>query len=57
MFNDDGVSLTFVGFKVSATGDLLDRSGKVLKKGLISRDLLQDLRQYKVDLKEEWEKW
>ena len=59
-FNDDGGSVTFVGFKLSETGDLLHPTASkcvVLKSSIATVDLMKDLQHYGVDLNEEWDKW
>ena len=57
-FNEVGGSVTFVGFKLSKTGDLLHpATSAVLKRSIATSALMNDLKRNEVDLNEEWDKW
>ena len=58
-FNDDGVSITFVGFKVDKiTGNLINPAdGNVIEKAIISPLLLPKLEQRGVDFSEDYRTW
>lgn len=57
-FNADGGTFTFVGFKLSETGDLLHpTTSVVVRRGIASAELMNDLMENKVDLNEDWNNW
>jgi hypothetical protein len=59
LFNEDGDSLTFVGFRVSVeTGDLLHpESSAVLIHRAVTPRLYEFLKESGVDLDEQWKHW
>ena len=57
-FNRDGITITFVGFNVNNSGDLIDPlTSRVIEHGAITRQLYAGLRQNKVNLNENYQGW
>ncbi len=57
-FNHDGVSITFVGFKITTGGDLVDpKDGHIIEEKVMSLQLHRGLKQNKVDLNENCLTW
>ena len=54
-----GATFTFVGFKISKSGDLLhpELEHTVIKEKVATPELLHDLIQQGVDLNEDWKSW
>ena len=49
-FNQDHITMTFLGFFINSAGDLVDpRSSETLEKGLMSKPLRNNLRAQGVD--------
>uniref|UniRef100_A0A1I8G8T5 RZ-type domain-containing protein n=1 Tax=Macrostomum lignano TaxID=282301 RepID=A0A1I8G8T5_9PLAT len=56
LFNQDSDSFTFIGFKIDANGNLVDlNTGKILKKGIMSKQLRQSLLNQGVPLDDDFE--
>lgn len=57
-FNEDGFSITFVGFNVSHSGDLQDPArNTIIERGVMNQQLLKGLRHNKVNLSENYRTW
>ncbi len=57
-FNQDRMSITFVGFKVTNNGDLIDpRRGGVLEPRIMTQQLYTGLKQNKVNFEEDFLSW
>ena len=58
-FNQDGMSITFVGFMVTRNGDLIDpvHHQKILERGIMTRQLYKGLKANKVNFEEDYQKW
>ena len=57
-FNQDGATMTFVGFNIAKNGDLLDpQAQKVLESGIMNRALMQGLERQGVDLCCKYNSW
>ena len=58
-FNQDRVSITFVGFRVKQNGDLIDpdRRGEVLEKAIMTAELYAGLKQNRVNFSENYRTW
>lgn len=58
-FNQDRTSITFVGFKVTKNGDLIDpvQSGRVLIQSIMSQELYKGLKAQGVDFEEDYSEW
>ena len=49
-FNEDHITMTFLGFYINSAGDLVDpQEGKILEKGLMSKQLRNGLQAQRVD--------
>ena len=49
-FNQDHITMTFLGFSINSAGDLVDpQSSETLEKGLMSKPLRNGLRAQGVD--------
>jgi hypothetical protein len=58
IFNKDKESLTFVGFKVSADGDLVDPTQeKILERNIITSDLCKWFKRQGVDFNDDYSQW
>lgn len=57
-FNQDRVSITFVGFKVTGNGDLVDPStGGVIERAIMSSQLYTGLKQNRVNFEDDYRSW
>ncbi|XP_064403130.1 E3 ubiquitin-protein ligase RNF213-like isoform X2 [Halichondria panicea] len=57
-FNEDNVSITFVGFKVTQNGDLVDPAHKtVLESAIMTQQLYTGLKQNGVNFDEDYRGW
>ena len=57
-FNQDGMSITFVGFMVTRNGDLVDPAhGGVLEGAIMTQQLYTGLIANKVNFEEDYRKW
>ena len=58
-FNQDRNSITFVGFKVTKKGDLIDpaHSGAVLEQGIMTQQLYTGLQAQGVDFDDDYHNW
>ena len=57
-FNQDGMSITFVGFMVTRNGDLVDPAhGGVLEGAIMTQQLYAGLLANKVNFEEDYRKW
>ena len=57
-FNKDCVTMTFVGFHIDQSGNLIDPDRRVIiQHNLMSRDLRTDLFAQNVDMETNYESW
>lgn len=56
-FNQDGMSLTFVGFMVSPDGNLIDAKRAVLEHSVMSKRLKVVLKNQGVDFEDNYQTW
>ena len=57
-FNQDGMSITFVGFMVTQNGDLLDPAlGCVMDQAIMRPQLYTGLKQNRVNFDEDYRGW
>ena len=57
-FNQDGMSITFVGFMVTRNGDLVDPAhGGVLEGAIMTQQLYTGLIANRVNFEEDYRKW
>ena len=57
-FNQDKVSVTFVGFRVARNGDLIDSDrGGVLERSIMSQNLYTGLKTQRVNFDEDYRRW
>ena len=57
-FNNDRTSITFVGFRVTQTGDLINPVDmKVIERGIITPQLYVGLKQNQVNFDEDYRAW
>lgn len=57
-FNEDRMTMTFLGFFINSTGDLIDpQTLRTLEKGLMSKHLRNGLQAQRVDFTANPEKW
>lgn len=56
-FNQDGMSLTFVGFKIASNGDLIDAQKRVLEPALMTEQLKKGLKYQNVNFEEDYQQW
>ena len=57
-FNQDKVSVTFVGFRVTRNGDLIDSDrGGVLERSIMSPNLYTGLKAQRVNFDEDYRRW
>ena len=56
-FNRDGMSLTFVGFMVSKSGDLIDANRSVIEQGLMTPQLQAALNDQNVNFEDNYQTW
>ena len=56
-FNQDGISLTFVGFMVSPKGDLIDVRRDVLERAIMTTQLKEGLKHQGVDFEDNYQTW
>lgn len=50
--------MTFLGFSISSHGDLSDpKTDTIIQKGVISKQLFEDLVKYGVNFKEDYQNW
>ena len=57
-FNEDGMSITFVGFNVTRTGDLMDPvKNKTIEAGVMTPQLHTGLQHNQVNLSENYQAW
>ena len=55
-FNDDGISMTFLGFNITPDGNMVDQATRnVLERNVMHRDLQQALRHNRVPLNENFD--
>ena len=58
MFNEDKTSITFVGFNVNESGDLIDpESEEVLDEAIMTPQLHQILQHNKVNFSDNYAHW
>ena len=56
--NNDRNSITFVGFKFNANGDLINPvDDKVIEKAILSQHLMAGLKRNKVNFNEDYRTW
>ncbi len=57
-FNQDRTTVTFMGFKVTQGGNLIDpRNGHMLEAGIVSQKLYDDLKLNRVNFDEDFLSW
>ena len=57
-FNEDRISITFVGFTVTPSGDLIDPTNKrVLERAIMTPQLYTGLRHNKVNFQDDYRCW
>ena len=57
-FNEDRVSMTFLGFSINNEGHLIDlKTGNVLQKRIVSKQLREGLCKQGVQFSENYEDW
>ncbi len=57
-FNEDNVSITFLGFMVTQNGDLVDPAlGTVLENAIMRPELYTGLKQNRVNFDEDYRQW
>ena len=57
-FNEDRISITFVGFTVSSRGDLIDPTNKqVLERAIMTPRLYTGLKHNKVNFQDDYRSW
>ena len=57
-FNDDHVSLTFLGFKITPDGDLVDpKTGTIVEKQLLTKEMRFGLVRQGVNFEEDYNAW
>lgn len=58
-FNQDGISITFIGFNVTRRGDLIDpaNNNRVLEPAIMTQQLYEGLKQNKVDFQDDYRHW
>ena len=56
-FNDDGVSITFVGFIINSKGDLVDPRRTVLEPHIMHPRLYAGLKHQGVNFSDDYRKW
>ncbi len=57
-FNEDNVSITFIGFMVTQNGDLVDPAqGAVLEQAIMRPQLYTGLKQNRVNFDEDYRQW
>ena len=58
-FNQDRISITFVGFMVTRNGDLIDptHSGGVLERGIMTQQLYTGLQAQRVNFNDDYRQW
>ena len=56
-FNQDGMSLTFVGFMESKAGDLIDANKSVIEHGLMTPQLQAALKDQAVNFEDNYQTW
>ena len=57
-FNEDRVTITFLGFCVNKAFDAIDpATGNIIYKGVIGELLCNELRLQRVDLFDDYRKW
>ena len=57
-FNQDRISVTFVGFMVTRNGDLIDPTHKgVLERSIMTQQLYTGLKAQGVDFDEDYRRW
>ena len=56
-FNDDGMSITFIGFIINSNGDLVDPSKAVLEPGIMDRQLCAELRRQGINFSDNYRNW
>ena len=57
-FNDDHVSLTFLGFKITPDGNLVDpKTGAIVEEQLLTKELRYGLVRQRVNFEEDYNAW
>ena len=57
-FNQDGTSITFVGFMVTQNGDLIDPAHRgILEAAIVTKQLYTGLKQNRVNFDEDYRHW
>jgi len=57
-FNQDHVSVTFLGFKITRDGNLVDpTNGETIERGLMTKELRNGLAQQRVNFDEDYNSW
>jgi hypothetical protein len=57
-FNDDGVSITFVGFTVTEQGNLINpENDEIIERGIMPRSLYVGLKRNRVNFSDDHRKW
>ena len=57
-FNQDRISITFVGFMVTCSGDLIDPTHKgVLERNIMTQDLYTGIKRQGVNFNEDYRQW
>lgn len=57
-FNQDRITMTFLGFHVQSNGDLIDPdTGRVIEAGLLTKQLQNGLALQKVDFNANYNAW
>ena len=56
-FNQDGISITFVGFTVNKNGDLIDCKNKIIERAMMTPKLYEGLQLNKVNFTDDHKLW
>ena len=57
-FNRDHVSVTFLGFKITPDGNLVDpMNNEAIERGLMTKELRNGLAQQRVNFDEDYNAW
>ena len=57
MFNEDRTTISFVGFMVSPSGDLIDPRGDILERNVLTSPFCAGFQCQHVDLNDDYRKW
>ena len=56
-FNQDGETITFVGFTVSKNGDLIDRNNQIIERAMMAPQLYIGLQHNEVNFTDDHRLW